>query len=713
MSIDLSQFHQIFFEESFEGLDVMESSLLELQPGSEDLEAINTIFRAAHSMKGGAGTFGFNDIADFTHILESLLDEMRNGDRAVERETIDLLLKSGDILKEMLTALQNKTDYDQQLKVNCQNELTKILDQSSANASSNDQSAVNDEQSSSDPGEKSSDADNQDSQISGWHIDFVPDSHILLTGNEPTRMLRELSQMGEITVECDVDKLPEFEDYDPESLYLSWNIDLLSECSKEEVEEVFEWVVDDCKLSIQPITESKPQIDADEPSIEETPQPTASSNKDPASTNLIETKDNSVLRKESKKSSSTSPARTIRVDISKVDELINRVGELVITQSMLSELGENITAESTELFRAGLTELEQNTRELQESVMSVRMMPISFAFNRFPRLVRDVSAQIGKEVELIMIGENTELDKTVMEQISDPLVHIVRNSLDHGIEIPEERIAKGKSATGHLTLEAYHKGGEIIIEIRDDGKGLNSEVILNKAIEKGLASDDMELSNQQIFNLIFLPGFSTAEAVSDLSGRGVGMDVVKRNITNLGGSVEIDSILDEGTTLKIRLPLTLAILDGQLIKVGSETYVLPLINMIESFNMDTRNIETFARRGEMYHIRDNYIPIVKFTDIFGNEGIDDSQSTYHEKLLLVVEAEGVQIGLVIDDLMAQQQVVIKNLDENFKTIEGVSGATILGNGSVALIIDVSGVISRRQKFKKDSNHLTHESMTNA
>lgn len=699
MSIDLSQFHQIFFEESFEGLDVMESSLVEIQPGTEDLETINTIFRAAHSMKGGAGTFGFNEITDFTHILESLLDEMRNGERDVNKEAIDLLLKSVDILRDILTALQDGNEFNQQTKLDCQQQLQLMLHH--GNAVDTEMGEAVSSKTENDTLETVKTDENR-----GWKIKFVPDPHILLTGNEPSRMFRELAQLGELQTECHLQNLPEFVDFDPESLYLCWTITLESNCTKEEIDEVFEWVIDDCQLTIEPF-DSEQKSDSNEAETTESgtelvteTETTRSSKPDkPASKNLIAAKENAPLKKENKSSSSTTPARTIRVDIAKVDELINRVGELVITQSMLSELGENITPESIELFRNGLTELEQNTRELQESVMSVRMMPISFAFNRFPRLVRDVCAQIGKEVELIIIGENTELDKTVMEQISDPLVHIVRNSLDHGIEKPEERLAMGKPAQGQLTLESYHQGGEIIIEVRDDGKGLNREVILDKALEKDLVSPQQELTDQQVYNLIFLPGFSTAEAVSDLSGRGVGMDVVKRNISNLGGSVEIDSALNKGTSLKIRLPLTLAILDGQLIKFGSETFVVPLINMIESLPIDPDAIETFARRGEMYHLRDQYIPMVDLAQLFSIPG---DEGELKDKLLLIVEAEGVQVGIIIDELLAQQQVVIKNLDENFKTIEGISGATILGNGSVSLIIDISGVLSRRQKMKTSS-----------
>ncbi len=714
MSIDLSQFHQIFFEESFEGLDVMEQELIALQPQSVDLENINTIFRAAHSIKGGSGTFGFNEVAEFTHVLESLLDEMRTGEREVSREAIDLLLKSVDILRDMLLAFQNDDAVDEDAKENC----LKLLQQMLAGEAAYDQTPSTQESSTPvNPEVASTEMDKSEQlenvAVAGWKISFTPDTHILLTGNEPARMFRELALLGHLVAECFTDILPPFTELNPEHLYLYWQLKLESDCERAEIEEVFEWVIDDCKLTIEPLAESKP---SQSKAIQEAGETATTVEKISPSKNdscaeehpqknqaLVEAKQKTRKKTASTSRKTVAANRSIRVDIQKVDNLINRVGELVITQSMLAELGEKITPESIEKLRAGLAELEQNTRELQESVMSIRMMPISFAFNRFPRLVRDVSAQIGKDVELVISGETTELDKTVMEQISDPLVHIVRNSLDHGLEMPEQRIEKGKQAKGTLTLEAYHQGGEIIIEVRDDGRGLNREKIIQKALEKQLITEDEELTDQQVWHLIFLPGFSTADAVSDLSGRGVGMDVVKRNITSLGGSVDIESAENVGTTLKIRLPLTLAILDGQLIEIAGEIFVVPLISMIESLPIEIDAIKTFGKKGEMYQLRESFIPIVKLDRQFS---IPSHKSGYHNQLLLVVEADGEQIGLVIDKLLAQQQVVIKNLDANFRTIEGISGATILGNGRVALIVDVSGI----RKRKKQQKHRLQEAV---
>ncbi len=689
MSIDLSQFHQLFFEESFEGLDSMEQQLIALSPGSEDLESINTIFRAAHSIKGGSGTFGFAVVADFTHVLESLLDEMRTGEREVTRAAIDLLLKTVDVLKDMLTALQADETIDEQAKSECHAQLQLMLGGGEQATKTTDNGVTSDILTAENP-----------TLTAGWHIHFKPDPHILLTGNEPARMLRELSLLGSLEAKCSMDKLPDFDELNPEQLFLSWELMLESDCDRAEIDEIFEWVIDDCRLTIIAVDVKGTTIEKLKSAalLSENDAPDNTENEDIKASSieqnpqaLVQTAKPKIKDSPAESKKTATPNRSIRVDIAKVDNLINHVGELVITQSMLAELGEKVTPESLEKLRAGLAELEQNTRQLQESVMSIRMMPISFAFNRFPRLVRDVTAQIGKDVELIIMGETTELDKTVMEQISDPLVHIVRNSLDHGLESPEERVAKGKAAKGTLTLNAYHQGGEIIIEVKDDGRGLNRNKIIEKARERQLINEDEDLTEQQIWHLIFLPGFSTAEVVSDLSGRGVGMDVVKRNISSLGGSVDIESAENIGTTLKIRLPLTLAILDGQLIEMGGEIFVVPLISMIESLPIDKTAIKTFGRKGEMYQLRDQFIPILKLNEQFS---LPILNSDYSKQLLLVVETDGTQIGLVIDELLAQQQVVIKHLDSNFSTITGISGATILGNGRVALIIDVAGVRQR-------------------
>jgi two-component system, chemotaxis family, sensor kinase CheA len=392
----------------------------------------------------------------------------------------------------------------------------------------------------------------------------------------------------------------------------------------------------------------------------------------------------------SERKTSGAEAASIRVGIDKIDTLINLVGELVITQSMLSEMGEHIETCDLEKLRDGFAQLERHTRELQENVMKIRMVPISNVFNRLPRTVHDLTARLGKKLDLVMRGEQTELDKTVMERIGDPLVHLVRNAVDHGVETPEVRRSAGKPERGTLELCAYHANGDVVIEIRDDGAGLDTDRILAKARAKGLVGDGDEPAEQDIHELIFHPGFSTAEQVSDVSGRGVGMDVVRQNIRELGGAVEISSVAGQGSTFTIRLPLTLAIVDGQLLRVADQVYIIPLVSILESIQLEGANLRSIADRGRLYHIRGEYVPVFALTELFGVACSEDQRS--RERLLVLVESGQGKIGLLVDDLLAQQQVVIKSLESNYRPVPGISGATILGDGRVALILDIPGLL---------------------
>ena len=655
--MDLEQFHQVFFEESFEGLDIMETGLMELDLGAANNEDINTIFRAAHSIKGGSGTFGFQGVADFTHVMETLLDEMRDGRREVTRKAVDSLLKSVDILRMMLNCEQDKTSPDNKKIKHQLTELEAIL------GASAERDAITEAV-----------ADSKASAAAGWNIIFEPDANMMLTGNDPLRIIRELGELGDIEVETSQQKLPAFADLQPENCYLSWNITLHGDVSEDLIKDVFLWVEDECKLTLTPLVDESAQ--AAESTADEVKAVPIAAQSAPAVT-------------ESKKAAATGSS-SIRVSIDKIDDLINMVGELVITQSMLSLLGEDFSMENLEKLQDGLSQLERHTREMQESVMMIRMLPISFSFSRFPRLVRDMSSQMGKKIDLVMSGENTEIDKTLIEKIGDPLIHLVRNSLDHGIEMPEDRIAAGKNETGTINLNAYHKGGNIVIEIIDDGKGIDPDAVLNKAIEKGLVPANARLTSQQINDLIFQPGFSTAKEVTDVSGRGVGMDVVRKNITSLGGAVEIQSEFGKGSTFTIRLPLTLAILDGQTIIVGDEIYIIPLVSIVESIQIKSDMINKVAGKGETFKLRDEYIPIVRLSSVFGIENA--KAKTLEEGILVVVESDRKPCGLFIDDLLGQQQVVIKSLEQNYQRVDGVSGATILGDGSVALILDIPGLL---------------------
>ncbi len=672
-SIDMSQFHAVFFEESFEGLQIMETGLLELSPGEPDLEAINTIFRAAHSIKGGSGTFGFKNIASFTHVMETLLDEMRDGVRNVTQEVNNLLLKSVDCLREMLEAARDDTSLDEDSIAQVQAQLEAELGNGTK-----------------EPVDSESTSDAPKDTNGSWKIKFFPHDHLYQTGNDPVRIFRELSNLGKLSSSADTENLPSFSDIDPEHSYLRWDLSLETESDLEAIKEVFSWVEDDCELDIQQQLSSVKEEKSETKS--ETEAETEAVKAAPAVVETTERREVADRRKKDRRGKSE--GTSIRVNIDKIDTLINMVGELVITQSMLSQYGENIDISNLEQLRIGLGQLERNTRELQENVMQIRMLPISFSFNRFPRLVHDLNSKLNKKIELKISGESTELDKTVMEKIGDPLVHLVRNSLDHGIEMPEDRLAAGKPETGILHLNAFHEGGNIVIEISDDGAGLNKEKILAKARERGLLREDEALSDDQIHTLIFRPGFSTAEQVSDVSGRGVGMDVVRRNIHDLGGVVEVQSTKGSGSTFRIRLPLTLAIVDGQLVRVGNQTYIVPLISIVESLQISSNEISSVAGKMELYRLRDDYIPIIRLHNVFATE--PDSKSL-ENGLLVIVESEGQKAGLFVDDLLAQQQVVIKSLETNYQKVGGIAGATILGDGTVAMILDISALLEISQQ----------------
>lgn len=668
MSIDISQFLDVFYEESFEGLEVMESGLLEMTPGAVDDDTINAIFRAAHSIKGGSGTFGLTAVADFTHVMETLLDQMRDGQREVTVDAIDALLRSVDCLREMLEACRNGSDLDVDRVAGLQAELESLL-QGGAPAGS-----------AAEPGASESAAQVAATEAT-WNIGFKPHSHLFATGNDPLRIFRELRELGELEIEVDHSRLPQIDAIDPDECYLSWKLKLSGPMSEADVREVFEWVEDDCDISIECLTAAKEKAVA-------APVPTAVESPAPVKSAAPAAKPAAAAAKPAATQSKGKESTSIRVGTDKVDQLINLVGELVITQSMLGQIGEEFDMDKLEHLRDGLAQFERNTRELQESVMRIRMMPISFAFNRFPRMVRDVSGKLGKQVELQMSGESTEVDKTVMEKIGDPLVHLVRNAVDHGIENPDIRLAAGKSEQGTVHLNAYHRGGNIVIEISDDGAGLNREKLVGKAVEKGLLSEDegARLSDEEAFGLIFHAGFSTADQVSDLSGRGVGMDVVRNNIRELGGSIEVSSELGSGSTFTIRLPLTLAILDGQTVAVGEETYIVPLVSIIESIQLKPEMVNMVAGRGETMKLRDEYLPIVRLHEAFGIESAN--ATNLEDGLLVIVETQNGRRGLFVDELLGQQQVVIKSLEANYRKVDGISGATILGDGSVALILDI-------------------------
>jgi two-component system, chemotaxis family, sensor kinase CheA len=684
---EMAEIAKVFFQESREGLDVMESGLLRLD-ATADTENINTIFRAAHSIKGGSATFGFVEVADFTHGVETLLDEMRNGVRPITAEAIQTLLQACDCLREMVAATEAEQPLDKERIAALNADITHILGERPnqappAGADCADAGAAHTAVAPTAMGR----------ELCGWRIVFEPVVDLLRVRNEPTRMFAELNRLGVFTALADASRVPPLDELDPESCYLSWNIEIAGEIPRVKLDEVFDWVDSRCRLEIMPTGSSVlPVAELVSGAAAQHPLPNVA-----APTNIMAAPSEAQRSPASVSApvkKATGESGSIRVATEKVDDIINLVGELLITQSMLSGFADGIDPNDLDRLRQGLSQLARNTRELQESVMQIRMLPISFAFNRFPRIVHDLSRKLGKKVELKLLGEGTEVDKTVLEKISDPLVHLVRNALDHGLETPDRRLAAGKHETGTLELAAFHEGGNIIIEVRDDGAGLNKPRILQKARERALVAPDQELSDEQIDNLIFMPGFSTAEQISDVSGRGVGMDVVRRNINDLGGHVQISSKEGLGSTIRIRLPLTLAILDGQLVRVGKEVYIISLLAIVETIQVARERVNTLAGRTEVFRLRDEYLPVVKLCDQFSVE--PDSRSAA-DGLLVVVEADGRRVGILVDDLLAQQQVVIKSLESNFKSVSGIAGATILGDGTVALIIDVPDFIRAAAK----------------
>jgi two-component system chemotaxis sensor kinase CheA len=685
MAIDLemAEILKVFFEESAECLNAMESGLLTLQEDA-DRETIDTIFRAAHSIKGGAGTFGFMPISEFTHSVETMLDEMRSGTRKVGADAVQLLLQAVDVMREMVELAQREQPIVSANASILSEKLAQLL------ASPNPKAV---------PGThppaaavETGQGGVDDPSRRRWRIDFKPHPTLLKTCNDPLRILRQLETFGPLTVRAVFDDLPPLADLDPTLCHLAWVIEVSTAATQAQLAEVFEWVdanssleyrlLADVNVNVAPASQEAAQLPPMAPTMAGNAAPaTLSAPAAPAVT----------ASPTAQPARSGSDAGSMRVATDKVDALINLVGELVITQSMLGRFAEGVQDADLATLRRALGQLSRNTRELQESVLKIRMLPISFSFNRFPRLVHDLSRKLGKKVDLQLQGESTELDKIVLEKIGDPLVHLVRNSLDHGLEIPAVRRAAGKPETGVLGLNAYHEGGNVIIEVRDDGAGLDGERIVAKARERGLVAADAVLSTEQIHNLIFLPGFSTAEAVSDLSGRGVGMDVVRRNIVDLGGHVQITSTRGRGSLIRIRLPLTLAILEGQMLRVGRETYFISLVSIIETVQPRAEHIVTVTGKTELFRHRGAYLPIIRLHDLFG---IEPDSRDIASALLVVVESDGRRVAILVDELLAQQQVVIKSLEANFKQVPGIAGATIHGDGTVALILDVPSLIGK-------------------
>ncbi len=687
--IDLSQFFQVFFEEAGENLENMEQMLLALDVGNADDEALNAIFRCAHSVKGGAATFGFSDVAELTHEMETLLDKLRRHELTPTAEMVDALLASGDALRAQLARHQAGGAGEAPDTAVLLATIRNLVDGGGETAAPAAPAPAPKAAAAPAPAPKAA-AGKRELELTVGPLDDPAVAENLVD------LFKEITDLGTIEpldAGQSVDGVRRFK--------------VTTASSDNDLLDLFTFHVAREQVRLEPLGPGYGFHDG----APGAPKETAAENKEPgygffddapgapqraesprasASTATASPVARPAAKAETGKPSAGPDQSTLRVSVEKVDQLINLVGELVITQAMLAQNSKDIDTALHQQLIAGLADLERNTRDLQEAVMSIRMIPMSLVFNRFPRMLRDLASKLGKKVELVTQGEATELDKGLVEKITDPLTHLVRNSCDHGIELPEARVAKGKPAHGTITLGASHQGGSIVIEVRDDGKGLSRSKLLAKARERGLDAPD-SLSDQEVYGLIFAPGFSTAETVTDVSGRGVGMDVVKKNITALGGTVEIDSAEGYGMTVRVRLPLTLAIMDGMSVGVGDEVYILPLGSVVESFQVQPDTIRTVGNRGRVVQVRDEYMPVIDLEHVFNVPRFDFEHVS---NIMVVVEAEGGRVAVLVDELLGQQQVVVKNLEANYRKVEDVSGATIMGDGRVALILDIGSLVRR-------------------
>lgn len=696
--IDLSQFYQVFFEEAGENLDRMEKLLLDLDVAAADDEELNAIFRCAHSIKGGAATFGFKDVAELTHQMETLLDKLRRHELEPTPPMVDVLLQSGDALKAQLARHQGSGDDEV--------DTTELLNNIRAMSSGQAPAAA---------APKAAPAPAPVPVAAPSIAEQVAESAPAVEGKLP-RML-EL-RVGPLDNPKQADELAdlfkEIVDLGTiEPLDNGMHADgirrfkICTNSADSELLDLFTFHVAREQMQLSPLSkgygfhEGAPGVPEPQPEdkgygfFDDAPgtpgaaAPAAADAAAPAAAPAPAAAAAPAKAKADKAAAASAEASTLRVSVEKVDQLINLVGELVITQAMLAQNTQGLDPAVYQQLAAGLADLDRNTRDLQESVMSIRMIPMSMVFNRFPRMLRDLAAKLEKKVDFVTIGDATELDKGLVEKITDPLTHLVRNSCDHGIETPAERVAKGKPETGTITLSASHQGGSIVIEARDDGRGLSREKLLKKAKEKGIPCSE-SMSDQDVWQLIFAPGFSTADVVTDVSGRGVGMDVVKKNILSLGGTVEIDSAEGYGMRVSVRLPLTLAIMDGMSVGVGEEVYILPLSSVVESFQVQEEMVKTIGGSGRVVKVRDEYMPVIEMEQVFSVPRGDEEPSA----IMVVVEAEGGRIALLVDELLGQQQVVVKNLEANYRKVNDVSGATIMGDGRVALILDIGSLVRR-------------------
>jgi two-component system chemotaxis sensor kinase CheA len=657
---------QGFLEEAGDLLADFEAALLELEDNPANPEILNRIFRCAHTIKGNSAMLGLDRVARFTHVLEDLLDKVRRSELALSAALMETLLKSGDALKELLAETQSGSVGDP----NRHDQILKAI-QSFAGRETTDAPAAQWEQAAmAAPPPAGAPAGNAETL---YEIYFAPPAELMRRGLEPIQFLQALSDIGELhQVTPDLGHLPPLADMEVERCYLRWKVWLSSGRRKKEIEACFEFLGDPSAFTVEALSFDDGGAEPEAEVLVTQPL------------NLLDSKPETRNSKPE-----TLESGSIRVSIDKIDKLINLVGELVITQSIVAQTVGHFSPEKLSILEEAVAQMDRHARELHERVLTVRMIPVKTLFSRFPRLVRDLAAAVGKKVRLEVLGEETELDKTVIERIGDPLTHLIRNAVDHGIEAVEDRQAAGKPVTGRVRIEAYQQSGNVYIETADDGRGLDLEKIVAKAIQNGRVVPEQVLTDEEVHALIFQPGFSTAAQVTEVSGRGVGMDVVKRNVESLGGTITIHSESGKGTRFRIKLPLTLAIMDGQALQVGEQIYILPLVAITESVRPARGSVHKLTGGAEVVMIRDRALPVLRLHRLFGVRPKNDDPT---QGLVVIVEYEGRQAALLVDELLGQQQVVIKSLESNFSKVEGVAGATILGDGQVALILDVPGLV---------------------
>jgi two-component system chemotaxis sensor kinase CheA len=745
--MDMNEIKEIFFQECEEQLAELESGLLKLNDGDRDPETVNAVFRAVHSIKGGAGAFGLDDLVSFAHVFETTLDCVRSNKLEPNQDVLKVMLKSADVLADLVSASRDGGSVDEARSRGLVKELEALANgelpaSSSAHAEA---PAVKSAPASLKPTDESGfqpipftfdgfGEEEEEAALEGstYEILFKPRRELYAKGNEASLLLRDLSRIGEMSIHCDTDALPALDKMDPEESYFSWKVSLKTTKSEEDIRAVFEFAEWDCDLEVKLSEES---ASAEELPMVPVPFDLSILDEAPAAEEEEKAGEHAALHESiaaaetatnvsklaaaaarvEKKEAAAAPAaaqnaagaaaasagQTIRVDLDRVDRLINLVGELVINQAMLSQsVIENDTT-GTSSINMGLEELQQLTREIQDSVMAIRAQPVKPVFQRMSRIVREVADMVGKSIRLVTEGENTEVDKTVIDKLAEPLTHMIRNAVDHGIETPEKREAAGKNPEGTVKLSAKHRSGRILIELQDDGAGINRERVRQKAIDNDLIAADANLTDDEIDNLIFMPGFSTADKISDISGRGVGMDVVKRSIQALGGRISISSRPGHGSTFTMSLPLTLAVLDGMVVTVAGQTLVVPLTAIVETLQPEASAIHSFGANHRLISIRNSFCPLVDVGRILNFRSM---QANPVEGVALLVESEGGgQRALMVDAIQGQRQVVIKSLEANYTHVPGIAAATILGDGRVALILDVDAVVaaSRGQALKPE------------